>query len=465
MNDYQQFLKRKLVRAQPTGFDKSADALNPKLFEWQKQVVSWALKRGRAALFEGCGDGKTAQQLEWAQSVWEHTGKPVLIVAPLAVADQTRREAVKFGFRPVTVCREQCHVQDGVNITNYEMLDCFDASAFSGVVLDESSILKAYTGKTKRQIVDMFRETPYRLSCTATPSPNDLMELLNQAEFLGVMKSNEALSCWFIADQTSSGTYRLKKHAETDFWQWVSSWAVCLEKPSDIGYSDEGYILPPLNEQTIIVDRDEAMDPMAELSETINMNATNYQREKKKTLKNRVEKVAEIVNGSDKQFLVWCYLNDEADALKKALGDCVEIRGNDKTTDKERAAIDFVEGRIRVLCSKPSIFGYGLNFQNCNNMIFCGMDYSFESYYQAVRRMYRFGQEREVNVYRVIGKNEKVILDTINRKKKIKDDMARSMANAMKDFQTNEIHGRKFRLDMTRQEVSFPAWVRSEETA
>lgn len=291
---YEEFLKRKLVRATPIGFEKSPGALNPMLFEWQRQVVSWALRRGRAALFEGCGDGKTAQQLEWAQSVSDHTGKPVLIVAPLAVADQTRREAVKFGFRPITVCREQSHVQDGVNITNYEMLEHFDPSVFSGVVLDESSILKAYTGKTKRMIVDMFQDTSYRLSCTATPSPNDLMELLNQAEFLGIMKSNEALSCWFIADQTSSGTYRLKKHAEKDFWQWVSSWAVCLEKPSDIGYSDDGYILLPLNEETIVVDRDEAMDPMAELSETINMNATSFQKEKRKTLKNRVSRTAEL---------------------------------------------------------------------------------------------------------------------------------------------------------------------------
>lgn len=460
--DYEAFLQRKLVRAVPTGFEKKPEDLNPMLFEWQKQVVSWALRRGRAALFEGCGDGKTPQQLEWAQSVSDYTGQPVLIVAPLAVADQTRREAIKFGFRPVTVCRGQSHVNPGVNITNYEMLDYFDASAFSGVVLDESSILKAYTGKTKRKIVDMFSETTYRLSCTATPSPNDLMELLNQAEFLGVMKSNEALSCWFIADQTNSGTYRLKKHAEKDFWRWVSSWAVCMEKPSDIGYPDDGYILPPLNEMTVIVGRDASMDPMAELTETINMNATSYQKEKRKTLKNRVDKCAEIVNGSDEQFLVWCYLNEEADELKKVLKDCVEVRGSDKTEKKERSALDFVHGNIRVLCSKASIFGYGLNFQHCNNMIFCGMDYSFESYYQAVRRMYRFGQEKEVNVWRVIGKNEKIILDTINRKKKIKDDMAKSMAEVMKDFQTSAIHGRKFKLSTERLTVSFPDWLKSE---
>ena len=462
MLSYEDFLVRKLERHIPTGFEKSQDKLNPMLFEWQKVVTSWAIKRGRAALFEDCGAGKTGQSLEWAQSVNEHTGKPVLIVAPLAVSAQTKREAEKFGFNPITICRSQNDVQPGVNITNYEMLDHFDASVFSGVVADEASILKAYTGKTKRKIIDMFADTPYKLACTATPSPNDLMELLNQAEFLGVMKSNEALSCWFIADQTNSGTYRLKRHAEKDFWKWVSSWAVCIEKPSDIGFSDDGYILPPLNEQTIVVDRDEKMDPMSELAETINMSATNYQKEKRKTLKNRVEKVAEIVNSSNEQFLVWCYLNEESDALKKVLTDCVEIRGSDKPEAKEQAAVDFVDGKIRVLISKPSIFGFGLNFQNCSNMIFCGMDYSFESYYQAVRRMYRFGQEKEVNVWRVIGKNEKVILDTLNRKKKIKDDMARSMALAMKDFQTDELHGMTFKLDTKRQSVLFPDWLRSE---
>lgn len=461
MEEYQEFLKRKLERATPSGFEKKKEEINPMLFDWQRDIDHWAMKRGRAALFEDCGMGKTPQQLEWAHSVSEYTGKPVLIVAPLAVADQTRREGEKFGYQ-VTVCRNQSHVQKGINICNYEMLDHFDASRFSGVVLDESSILKSYTGTTKRQIVKMFRDTPYKLSCTATPAPNDLMELLNQAEFLGIMKSNEALSCWFIADQRNSGHYRLKRHAERDFWQWVSSWAVCIEKPSDIGYSDEGYTLPSIEEKTILVARDVELSPMEALTEQLNMNATGFHQEKKKTIQNRVKVCRELVTQSDEQYLVWCYQNDEADLLRKCLPDSVEIRGSDKVEKKEQAAADFSSGKIRVLISKPSIFGYGLNFQNCHNMIFCGMDYSFESYYQAVRRVYRFGQKHPVSVWKVIGENEKVILDTVNRKEQIKTDMGRSMAAAMRDFQTGAIHGRAYKLDLERQTAEFPAWIKSE---
>ena len=461
METYTDFLKRKLERATPSGFHKNKPEINPMLFEWQRDICHWALQRGRAALFEDCGLGKTAQQLEWAQSVSDYTGEPTLILAPLAVADQTRREGEKFGYR-VTVCRNQGHVQPGVNICNYEMLEHFDAHKFSGVVLDESSILKSYTGTIKRQIVKTFQDTPYKLSCTATPAPNDLMELLNQAEFLGIMKSNEALSCWFIADQRNSGHYRLKRHAEKDFWQWVSSWAVCIEKPSDIGYSDEGYILPPLEEKTITVERDVKADPMEALTEQLNMNATGFHREKKKTIRNRAAACQGLAGRSNEQFLVWCYQNDEADLLREYLPDAVEIRGSDKVEKKEQAAADFASGKIRVLISKPSIFGYGLNFQNCHNMIFCGMDYSFESYYQAVRRVYRFGQKNPVNVWKVIGENEKVILDAVNRKEQLKADMSRIMAEAMREFQTGAIHGRTFKLNLERQTAAIPEWMKSE---
>lgn len=404
--------------------------------------------------------GKTAQQLEWAQNVSDCTGLPVLIVAPLAVAEQTKREGEKFGYT-VTVCRAQEDVTSGINICNYEMLSHFDASAFGGVVLDESSILKSYTGKTKRQIIGMFTDTPYKLSCTATPAPNDLMELLNQAEFLGIMKSNEALSCWFIADSKHSGSYRLKKHAETDFWQWVSSWAVCIEKPSDIGYPDEGYLLPPLREKTIVVERDKEADAMEEITETIVMNATGYHKEKRKTMHSRCAHCAEMVQGEG-QWLIWCYQNDEADLLRKLIPEAVEVRGSDKPEKKEQAAADFAAGNIRVLISKPSIFGYGLNFQRCHQMIFCGMDYSFESYYQAVRRVYRFGQEDAVTVYKVIGENEQVILDTVNRKQQMKADMSDGMAEAMRDYQTGEVRGRSFKLDLKQQNASFPDWLKGE---
>lgn len=463
LTDYEAFLQRKQAQAVSVGFDFPKGNMNPMLFDWQKDVVYWALKKGRAALFEDCGLGKGPQSIQWAEAVADYTGKPVLILCPLAVADQFRREGIKFGFRPVTVCRKQEDVKDGVNVTNYEMLQHFDISKFSGVVLDESSILKSFSGKVKRTIISAFKAVDYRLACSATPAPNDLMELLNQAEFLGIMRSSEALSCWFITD-FESGHYRLKGHAAKDFWRWVSSWAVCIDKPSDIGYSNDGYILPEMQEKTITV-VPEDYDEMESIRATANMSATAYHEEKRRTLKARCEKTAEIVAGSDEQFIVWCYQNDEADVLKKIIPDAVEIRGSDKPEAKEKAAVDFVNGKIRVLISKSSIFGFGLNFQQCRNMVFCGMDYSFEGYYQAVRRVWRFGQDRPVNVWRVIGKDEIVILETVERKARQKREMSASMGEAVKEFQTSEIHGRKFKLNLDKKEANFPSWIRSEEPA
>lgn len=343
------------------------------------------------------------------------------------------------------------------------MLEHFHAPAFSGVVLDESSILKSYMGKTKRMLVEKFRDVPYKLAATATPAPNDLMELLNHAEFLGIMRSSEALSVWFIADQSQSGKYRLKGHAEKDFWRWVASWAVCIEKPSDIGYSDYGYILPPLNEQDVIIPVSEvSADFTSGLFRKVDMSATGFYKERARTLEQRTRSCAEIVGSTDEQHIIWCGTNDEADALKKLIPEAVEIRGNHKPEVKERAALDFADGSIRVLISKPSIFGWGLNFQQCRNSVFCGLDYSFESYYQAVRRLYRFGQERAVNVYRVLGSTEQSILDTINRKQGQKAEMAVSMAAAMREIQTENVRGHDFKLDIGRHEITVPQWVRSE---
>ena len=455
---YTDFLQNKLVRTLPTGIQVPETSLNSNAFEWQRHCVSWALNRGKAALFEDCGLGKTLQQLIWADEVHKATNKPILILSPLAVAPQTKAEGVKFGIE-VNICENQADVKNGINITNYEKLDKFDTSIFGAIVLDESSILKSYMGKTKRLIVDKFKDTPFRLACTATPAPNDLMELLNHAEFLGIMRSNEALSIWFIADQSQSGKYRLKKHAEKDFWQWVSSWAVCISKPSDIGYSDEGYILPPLFENDVIVNSSTPETALMDIARQIETSATGYHKERRRTLKQRCEKTAELVSGNN-QFVVWCGMNEEADELKKIIPDSVEIRGNDKPDRKEQAAMDFVNGNIRVLISKPSIFGYGLNFQNCHNSVFCGMDYSFESYYQAVRRFYRFGQNREVNIYRVLGDTEKNILDTINRKASMKSQMQSSMADAVREFQTKKQNS--YSLDLSEKNYNMPLWLESE---
>lgn len=458
--DYTEFLMKKTKRELPTGIE--VEVKNKILFEWQKKVVEFALKRGSAALFEDTGLGKGPQQLVWAEEINRYTNKPVLIVAPLAVSAQTKREAEKFRIEvPVKIVRDADQVINGINITNYEILHHFDTSVFSGVVLDESSILKAYMGKTKRMIVDAFKRTPFKLACTATPAPNDLMELLNHAEFLNIMKSSEALSIWFIADQSQSGHYRLKGHAEKDFWDWVATWAICMDKPSDIGYSDEGYILPPLNVKDEIVKTD-WFDETGRLRD-VQTSATGFYKEKAFTAPLRVERTVEIVaEHPDEQFVIWCDTNDEADRLKKALPDCVEVRGSDKPEKKEQAAIDFVNGKIRVLVSKSEIFGFGLNFQNCHNTIFCGMNYSFEGYYQAVRRFHRFGQPLQVNVWRVMGDTEHNILSTIERKEKMKEHMQKSMSASMKDAQISNLKGlREFKISESKAKYDVPAWLTS----
>lgn len=455
--NYTDFLKTKEVRTLPSGFSIDEHDLSAAAFDWQRHVVTWSLQRGKAALFEDCGLGKTLQQLMWAAQVSAHSGMPVLIIAPLAVAPQTKLEGLKFGYM-VNICESQEDVKPGINITNYEKIEKFDAAAFGGVVLDESSILKSYMGKTKRTIVDKFADCPYRLACTATPAPNDLMELLNHAEFLGVMKSSEALAVWFIAEQSESGKYRLKGHAERDFWQWVSSWAVCISKPSDIGYSDDGYCLPPLVERDEIVGNPDGLGAFEDIARTVDTSATGFHKERRRTLKARCKKAAEIVDSDREQHVIWCGMNDEADELRRLLPGAVEIRGNDNAAKKEQAAVEFVQGNIRVLISKPTIFGYGLNFQNCHKATFCGMDYSFENYYQAVRRFYRFGQKNAVEITRVIGHTELNILNTINRKASMKEHMQHSMAEAMREFQTRT--NTSFQLDLTEKTYEMPVWLK-----
>lgn len=455
---YENFLKQKLIRRTPSGL-KNPDVQNDMLFEWQKSVVNWGLKRGCCAFFEDCGLGKTPQQLAWADEIQKAEGGNVLILAPLAVSQQTVREGRKFGYE-VNIAESQSDIKTGINITNYEKLDKFDTSKFTAVVLDESSILKSYMGKTKRAIINAFSETPYKLACSATPAPNDLMELLNHAEFLGIMRSSEALSVWFIADQSQSGKYRLKGHAEKDFWEWVSSWAVCIEKPSDIGYSDEGYMLPELHEENIIIPIDE-FDEYGNFRK-IDMSATGFYREKSKTAKQRAVKCAELASTIPGQCVIWCDTNEEADLLKTYIPEAVEIRGSDKAERKESAAINFINGNTKILISKPSIFGYGLNFQNCSDSIFCGLDYSFESYYQAVRRFYRFGQEKEVNIYRVLGSTEMNILSVLDTKAKTKRDMNISMSEAMRTAQTANVQGHHFKLDLKTEAITIPNFLRSE---
>lgn len=318
MSEYQEFLKTKRLTARETGFTVSSADIHPMLFDWQNEIVRWACRVGKAALFEECGLGKTLQQIEWARLVVKHlkeTGAActrVLIIAPLAVAHQTIREGEKIGVIVRYIRHQDEAVEGDIFITNYDMLKEFDGSGWGGVVLDESSILKAYTGATKRMILEMFESTPYKLACTATPAPNDHLELGNHAQFLNVMQSNEMIQRWFINDTMSAGSYRLKFHAEDDYWRWVTTWAVCISKPSDLGYSDAGFDLPPLKVEGVVVgvDHTRAFE-QGQLLITESLSATGMWKEKRATLADRCDKAGEIIDGSEEPWIIWCDTNED----------------------------------------------------------------------------------------------------------------------------------------------------------
>ena len=598
--NYDDFIQSKVKRVLPHGFEPRP--IHAPLFPWQKHVTEWAIRQGRAALFEDCGLGKTLQQLEWSRQVAEHTGGAVIILTPLAVAAQTLAEAHKFGIE-ARIVRQPEQVAPGINITNYEKLDHFDAREFAGVVLDESSILKNFTGKTRIRLTERFAGCDYRLCCTATPSPNDYTEFGQHADFLGICSPAQMLATFFLNDTFNTGDWRLKKHAEVEFWNWLGSWAACIGKPSDIGFDDAGYNLPPLRMETITVDVDErAADGSEELFKHATLSATTMHRELRETAAHRAQAVADMVNASDEQWLVWCNTNAEEEELIARIPTAVAVRGSDHPLKKEKAAkwfkgeicacnehefryklsewkkiisknitsgtetgssrsqrntikqtekselntqrtttiniapcgtseqensktrstpqnerntsptnlLDFqsepkqksgrqqihsneklneskntdsllissnpclqssvenapsverfqtsselttatqrgtseaccashvisdsenstiiptssdqqrcICGKTtnkRILISKSSIFGYGLNLQCCRNVAFVGLSYSFEDFYQALRRSYRFGQEREVNAYIVQARTEGAILSVVKHK-------------------------------------------------
>lgn len=461
---YDDFLEGKKERAISSGFVKSKEKMNQHLFAWQMDICYWALRKGRAALFEDCGLGKTLQQLEWGQSVSEHTGLPVLIVAPLAVAEQTRREGIKFGYE-ATVCRSQSDVRPGLNICNYEMLEHFDASAFGGVVLDESSILKNYTGTTRNEIINMFRETEYKLSCTATPSPNDYMELGNQAEFLGVMTRTEMLATYFTHDGGETSKWRLKGHAEDRFWEWVATWAVVLTTPADLGYDATGYILPPKNTYEHLVEcevttKDGNYMLFAETAKTL----TERREARRNSLHARCQKAADLVaERPEEQWLLWCDLNDESGELAKLIPGAVEIRGSDSPNEKAARLNQFTTGEIRYLVTKPSIAGFGLNWQGCHNMVFVGLSDSYEMMYQAIRRCWRFGQTQPVNVHIVTSDAEGAVKDNVDRKERQAEAMTREMVWHTKEILEEEIRGTvRISIPYDPQiEMIVPLWLKS----
>ena len=453
--NYDSFIASKSKQRVASGFEPLP--IVAPLFDWQKSVVRWAIRNGCAALFEDCGLGKTLQQLEWARQIAEHTKFPVLILTPLSVAAQTAAEAAKFGIKAAVVQSQEGVKGKGIWITNYEKLDHFDPDEFSGVVLDESSILKAFTGKTRIALTEAFSKTPYRLCCTATPSPNDYTEFGQHAAFLGVCSPAQMLSTFFLNDTFNTGDWRLKKHAEGEFWKWVASWACCVSKPSDIGFKDDGYELPALHMHTEIVQVDEADPGGEELFRHATLSATTIHKEMRMTSEARSKRVAEIVAAKPtEQFLVWCNTNDEADRLALAIPDCVEVRGSDTAHNQEKAVAGFLDGSVRVLVSKPSICGYGLNLQCCANVAFVGLSYSFEDFYQALRRCYRFGQKREVNAHIIHAQTEGEIVKNISRKIEQHKIMQTEMKKASAVFAENRI--KDLTLKTTIETMEGPDW-------
>lgn len=417
--NYDQFIAGKGRSVPSAGFDPIRE-FNPSLFPWQKLIVEWAVRRGRCALFEDCGLGKTLQQLEWASQVACKTSGAVLILCPLAVADQTVAESEKFGFANVRHVRHGEEVDgSGVFITNYDRLHLFDQVEFAAVVLDESGILKSFDGKTRRMLNDRFASVPYKLCCTATPAPNDFTELGQHADFLGICKPAEMLATYFINDTFDTGTWRLKGHAEQDFWRWVSSWAACISKPSDIGFSDDGFNLPPVQTRIITVPVcHKAEAGSGELFRNPHVSATELHAENRRTLRERVQAAAKIVNATDEPFVVWCETNDESNELTLAIPDAVEVVGSDRPEHKERKLKLFGTGQARVIVTKPSIAGMGLNWQHCRNEIYVGLSYSFEKFYQACKRIHRFGQKQNVNRYIVQTDTDTGVLAAIARKQR-----------------------------------------------
>jgi len=429
--NYDQFLASKKIAAIKNGFEPRE--LSSHLFGYQRDVVEFSLNAGRSASFLDTGLGKTAVEIEWAKRVHEYTNKPVLFFAPLAVSKQHIREAERFGSE-LKIAKSQDDVTNGIYITNYEKLKNFDKSKFCGVVLDESSIIKSFGGKTTMALTDFSAGMQFKLAATATPAPNDYMELGQHCAFLDVMASSEMLARWFVTDQREMGKYRLKKHGVKDFWSWVASWARCVGKPSDLGYDESTHVLPKLNTHLHFVDVDLSVgaDDGA-LFRSVDMSATSVHKEKRLTSGDRAKKAADIVKSEpNEQWMVWVDTDYDADAFLEEFPDAVEVRGNMSAEEKEEKLDGFTTGKIRVLLSKPSIAGMGLNWQQCARTVFMGLSFSYESYYQAVRRFWRFGQKREVEAHIVLASSEQQIWATVQRKQKEHEIMKLEMFDAMK---------------------------------
>lgn len=452
MRAYEEFLAGKAQIDPPTGLLEISE-LPTQLFPHQRDIVRWALRRGRAAVFAQTGLGKSFMELAWGQAVHRATGGDVLLLTPLAVAGQMVREAGKFGL-PAKQCGCQADVEPGVTVTNYAKLHHFDLSRFTGVILDESSVLKAFDGKTRQMLVDLCADVPFRLAATATPAPNDFTELGNHAEFLGVMSLTGMQSVFFTHDGGDTSKWRLKGHAEEDFWRWMCSWSVLLRRPSDLGYDDGAYALPELRQLEHIVPVE---GPSAKtLGERL--------AARRDSVAQRVAKATELTP-AEGPFVWWCNLNAESEALAAAIPDAVEVRGSDKEDEKERKLKDFSEGRIRVLVTKPSIAGFGMNWQHCANTGFVGLNDSFEQVYQAVRRFWRFGQTQPVTVHFVAASTEGAVLENLRRKEADAERMGAAMVANMADLSSELVHGAIREEDpyTPTVPVDIPNWLTCED--
>lgn len=426
--EYKEFLQTKQKTHTLSGFD--AVDLNDNLFDFQKFSVKRALKAGKYALFFDCGLGKTIMQLEWARQVTNHTNKPVLILCPLAVAGQTIKEGDKFGIEVQRLKSDVSGV--GIYISNYEQLENIDCSQFSGVVLDESSILKNFEGATKNLIIGHFTNTPYKLACTATPSPNDPMELGNHSEFLDVMGRNEMLAMYFVHDGGETAKWRLKGHATKSFYQFVSTWAIMANNPKDIGFAMNGYDLPSLNLVENQIKTEKRNN--GQLFNDISISATNFNSELRLTKIERMDEVVNIINSKpDENFIIWIKQNEEGELLRKLLPDAVEVKGSDTNEYKEKMLLGFANNEFKILITKTKIASFGMNYQNCRNQIFASLDFSFEGLYQAIRRSYRFGQKNEVNIYLVTTDTMTNVIKSINKKQKQFELMQQEMSKAIND--------------------------------
>jgi hypothetical protein len=456
VNDYRRFIEDKTLIDSPNGFEPGD--INPALFDWQADIIRYACMRGRFGGYEDCGLGKSIQQLESARLINEHTGMPVMIFAPLAVAEQTKREARKFNIdAEVRVCKEQSHIGNGINIANYERLHKFEPSRFGGVLLDEGSILKSVDGKIRNALLSDWQCIPYRQSWSATPAPNDFMEIGNQAEFLGVMTRSEMLATFFVHDGGDTSKWRIKGHAKDAFWRWMASWCVMVRRPSDLGYDDTGYDLPAIQHHEHYV---ASRAQPGQLFATNAMTLNERRGARKASISDRLALAADIATNASGQCVIWCNLNDEGTQLAKMIPGSVEVAGRHSIEQKEDWLGAFSNGDIQTLITKPKCAGFGMNWQQCSTSVIFPTD-SWEQWYQMIRRFWRFGQEQTVDIHSIASEAERGVVDNLKRKEKEAGIMFDGIAGAMSGLSTEQI--RKVERQKTTYtpttEMEIPSWL------